>query len=74
MLVDSKQNREEIKDKTPSDYFKFIENLEGGRDFSEANLIDLNEALKVSSNDDALMFITSRANKIAEMINFFFKN
>ena len=74
VLVDSKQNREEIKDKTPSDYFKFIENLEGGRDFSEANLIDLNEALKVSSNDDALMFITSRANKIAEMINFFFKN
>lgn len=72
ILVDSQQNREEIKDHNPSEYFKYIQKLANGDSFCEQNLIYLNEALKVSSPESALIFITDRANKIANSVNYFF--
>lgn len=73
VLVDSKQNRDEIKDKAPSEYFKYINSLENGSLYCEANLIDLNEALRVDNSEEALIFITARASRISEMVNYFFK-
>lgn len=74
ILVNSIQNREEIKDHSPSEYFKYIQSLSNGNSFCDQNLISLNEALKVSTTDGALVFITDRANKIAEAVNYFFKS
>jgi hypothetical protein len=72
VLVDSKNNREDIKDKLPSEYFQHIKSLPNGDSFCKQNLIDSNEALIVSDQDRALIFLTNRAIKIAEAVNYFF--
>lgn len=72
VLVDSQQNRDEIKDHSPSDYFKYVKGLPNGESFCKQNLIVIDEALKVSSTHEALIFITNRANKIADAVNYFF--
>ncbi|WP_298142090.1 DUF262 domain-containing protein [uncultured Acinetobacter sp.] len=73
VLLDSQANREEVKDKSPSEYFQYVKSLSEGEFYCNQNLISIDEALKVSSQEEALIFITNRANKIAEAVNCFFK-
>lgn len=73
VFVDSNANREEIKDKSPSDYFKTIGLDEKGHFFCSQNLIDINKVILVSSEGDAEIFIDSRAEQIAIIVNSYFK-
>lgn len=73
VLLNSQQNRDEIKDHSPSEYFQYIQELPNGESFCDQNLISISDALKVSSTESALIFITNRANKIADAVNYFFK-
>lgn len=73
VLVDINANREEIKDKSPSDYFKSINLNKKGAIFCAQNLIDIDEAMRIESEADAERFIDNRAEKIADMVNDYFK-
>ena len=72
VLLDNNANREEIKDKSMSDYFKQISEAPKGRFNCEQNLIDLDDAINVTSEEQAELFLQSRAEKIAKIVNDYF--
>lgn len=68
--VDSTLNRVDIKDKKPCDYFNEIKTNSQQANFNcEQNLIDIEEIIKINSEDKAIEFIENRAEKIANLIN-----
>lgn len=74
VMVDSNTNREEIKDKLPKDYFERIrsEHRIHAKNWCEQNLIDIDKAVLVDSEESAEKFIEDRAAKIAEAVNSYF--
>ena len=73
ILLDYSINREEIKDKSPEEYFSTIKNQPNGVVLCQQNLIDLEKIVKINSEDDALNFIESRADRIAQLVNTYFE-
>jgi len=73
ILVDSNANREEIKDKSPGEYFKKINLDMKGSFYCEQNLIDINDVSIVYEEHEADVFIRNRAERIAETVNLYFK-
>jgi len=72
VLIDSTINRVDIKDKSPSEYFPIIKLQSKGEFNCDQNLIDINKAIQIDSEKEAEIFIDKRAEKIAEIINFYF--
>lgn len=74
VLIHSNTNREEFKDKLPKEYFSKIKlnNSEKAKNWCEQNLIDINEAIKIDTEQKADIFIQNRAEKIACTVNSFF--
>jgi len=72
ILVDSSTNREEFKDKSPEEYFSEIKKQSNGNSFCDKNLINIDEASKINSEEDAMMFIENRADQIAQIVNSYF--
>lgn len=74
VMLDSNTNREEIKDKSPKEYFERIrsENPKHAKNWCEQNLIDIGQAVLVDSEEIAEKFIEDRAAKIAEIVNSYF--
>lgn len=71
--IDANLNRINIRDKKPCDYFNEIKNNNQRTNFNcEQNLIDMEEIIKVDSEDSASIFIEKRAEKIANIINDYF--
>lgn len=73
VLIDSLANRENIKDKIPKEYFSFIKSQKDGSIHCNQNLIDIDKAVAVESEQCAEEFIKERANLIAETINSYFQ-
>jgi uncharacterized protein with ParB-like and HNH nuclease domain len=73
VLVDSNLNRENFKDKLPKDYFKYTSSQEKVPHFCEQNLINIEELKDVDSEESARVLINSRAEKIANIVNSYFK-
>lgn len=72
ILIDNSTNREEIKDRSPDEYFSYINKQPNGSMLCENNLIDINEAIKITTEEEALIFIENRAEKIAQIVNSYF--
>jgi len=72
VLLDSNANRENIKDKTPKEYFSDINKEKNGKFNCQQNLIDINIVMKIEDESKAEEFIKDRAKKISETINSFF--
>jgi uncharacterized protein with ParB-like and HNH nuclease domain len=72
VLIDSTSNRQDIKDKSPSEYFSKISSQIQGRHYCEQNLIDIDEAINMDSEIRADLFIDNRAEKIAKIVNQYF--
>jgi len=74
--LSSSVNRDEIKDKSPSLYFlEFEDKLNNKHKFKfycEQNLINVDEMLEIQTEEQALGFIHSRAERIADTVNQFF--
>lgn len=64
----------QIKDKLPKEYFSTIKLKSQGKLWCEQNLIDIEEAVQIDSEERALIFIAKRAKKIAEVINSYFSD
>ena len=69
VLIDSLANRENIKDKIPSEYFSVINEDKNGEFHCTQNLIDIGEAIKINDENKAEEFIKNRATRIVEIIN-----
>ena len=72
VLIDSSFNRESIKDKSPKEYFSQIKIEEQGSFFCEQNLINIDVAIQIETEDEAKEFIRQRASQIANIINSHF--
>ncbi len=72
ILVDNSTNREEIKDRSPDEYFAFIKQQPNGIMSCEKNLIDIDEVIKINSEEEAMLFIENRAEKISQIVNSYF--
>jgi hypothetical protein len=72
VLIDSIANRENIKDKTPKEYFSSINAQTNGIFNCEQNLIDINAAMKIEDENTAVEFIKNRAYIISEIVNSYF--
>ena len=72
ILVDNSTNREEIKDRSPDEYFSFIKQQPNGIMSCEKNLIDIDEVIKINSEEEAMLFIENRAEKISQIVNSYF--
>jgi len=72
VLLDSKANREDIKDKNPQDYFSKIHSNTKGSFYCKQNLINIDAATRVTSEVEAETFIQDRAKNIATIVNSYF--
>jgi len=73
VVVDSATNRENIRDKTPKDYFKTIESEDGRASFNcDQNLITMGDVRDVETESEAELFINKRAIDVAHNINLYF--
>ncbi len=72
VAVDSAANRINIKDKSPKVYFTEIKSQGDVKFFCSQNLICFDEVIKIETESEAEIFIRSRAENIANIINAFF--
>jgi len=72
VVIDSTANRINIKDKSPKEYFSEIKSQGDVEFFCSQNLICFNEVIKIEMESEAEIFIRSRAENIANIINAFF--
>lgn len=73
VVVDSATNRENIRDKTPKEYFRTIASADEKASFNcEQNLININDVMNVGTESEAELFIDKRAKAVAEAINSYF--
>ena len=72
VVIDSTANRINIKDKSPKEYFSEIKSQGDVEFFCSQNLICFNEVIKIEMEPEAEIFIRSRAENIANIINAFF--
>lgn len=73
VLVDSTANREDIKDKSPKEYFLTVKENNQGEFYCAQNLIDIEKAIGIESEEDAEKYINERAESIASVVNSYFK-
>jgi hypothetical protein len=74
ILVDNTANREDIKDKTPKEYFSLMKNSDSKSSlYCEHNLINLNDVINITTEEEADVFIKIRAKRIAKIINLYFE-
>lgn len=73
VILDDDINRINIKDKTPNQYLSELKSQDSSvPDYCKSNLIDFNEAINITSEDEAKYFIEKRAKNIAFVINNYF--
>lgn len=73
VMLDSAMNRENIRDKTPKDYFNNIASLDPKASFNfEQNLIKIDDVLSIETEYEAERFISERAKVVAENVNSYF--
>lgn len=73
VLVDSAMNRENIRDKTPKEYFQKIASQHANASFNcEQNLIRMDGVIVIETESEAELYIAERAKDVAESINTYF--